>query len=198
MNYRIALLATGSLLVTLTQASADLQAQVCDPTKTVSDCGAYPFEICDETSKTCVHKGIFPVEGSEIAGLVVLPILLAIASVGGVGGGTIMVPVLIGMFSFTTKDSIPISSAIVFWSAFLRFVLFSAYTPHPERPNATEVDYNVGKAVFPVYLVGSYFGVILSVSLGELILVILMMTVLTLLSVQVLCKAMNLYKKESI
>ena len=119
---------------------------------------------------------------TEIVGIVILPILLAIATVGGVGGGTIMVPVLIGMFGFTTKDAIPISSAIVFWSAFLRFILISAYAPHPLRPNATQVDYNVVKAVFPIYLVGSYFGVILSVSLGELILVILMMTVLTLLS----------------
>ena len=164
----------------------------------MSDCHAYPFEICDEELNICVHKGVFPVLPLEIAGLILLPILLAIASVGGVGGGTIMVPVLIGMFGFTTKDSIAISSAIVFWSAFLRFVLFSAYASHPERPNATEVDYNVVKAVFPVYLVGSYFGVILSVSLGELILVVLMMTVLTGLSVQVLLKAINLFRKESI
>lgn len=108
-----------------------------------------------------------------------------------------MVPVMIGLFGFTTKDSIAISSAIVFWSALLRFVLFSAYASHPERPDATEVDYNVVKAVFPVYLVGSYFGVILSVSLGELILVILMMFVLSALSVQVLLKAISLFKKES-
>ena len=127
-----------------------------------------------------------------------MPLLLAIATVGGVGGGTIMVPVLIGMFGFSTKDAIPISSAIVFWSAFLRFVLVSAYAPHPERPNATQVDYNIIKTVFPIYLIGSYFGVILSVSLGELILVILMMTVLFTLSIQVLLKAISLYKKETI
>ena len=89
-----------------------------------------------------------------------------------------MVPVLIGMYGFSTKDAIPISCAIVFWSALLRFGLISAFAPHPERPNATQVDYNIVKAVFPVYLVGGYFGVMLSVSMGELILVILMMLLL--------------------
>ena len=104
-----------------------------------------------------------------------------------------MVPVLIGMYGFATKDAIPISSAIVFWSALLRFGLISAYAPHPERPNATQVDYNIVQAVFPVYLVGGYFGVILSVSMGELILVILMMLLLFALCVQVLLKAVKLY-----
>ena len=175
-----------------------IQVQPCDPQKVDNICMTSPFDVCDEVLRVCVHKGIFPVEPSEIAGLILLPILLSIATVGGVGGGTIMVPVLIGMFGFTTKDAIPISSAIVFWSAFLRFVLVSAYAPHPLRSHATQVDYNVVKTVFPVYLVGSYFGVILSVSLGELILVILMMTVLFVLSVQVLLKAISLFRKETI
>ena len=196
---KFAKLSTILLIAALAHADdSGIQAQSCDPQKADNICMTSPFDVCDEVLKVCVHKGIFPVEPSEIAGLILLPILLAIATVGGVGGGTIMVPVLIGMFGFTTKDAIPISSAIVFWSALLRFVLVSAYAPHPLRSHATQVDYNVVKTVFPVYLVGSYFGVILSVSLGELILVILMMTVLFVLSVQVLLKAISLFRKETI
>ena len=80
----------------------------------------------------------------------------------------------------------------------MRFVFFSAYAPHPERKNATEVDYNLVRAVFPAFLVGSYFGVILSVALGELILAIMIMAILTLLAIQVLFKAIGMYKKETI
>ena len=156
-----------------TQATHEMQVSPCN-----NECSGAPFEICDKEKHICVHKKIFPIEPSEAAGYVILPILMSIATVGGVGGGTIMVPVLIGMYGFATKDAIPISSAIVFWSALLRFGLISAYAPHPERPNATQVDYNIVQAVFPVYLVGGYFGVILSVSMGELILVILMMLLL--------------------
>ena len=46
-------------------------------------------------------------------------------------------------------------------------------------------------------MVGSYFGVILSVALGELILAILIMIVLTGLTIQVIIKARKLYKKET-
>ena len=53
------------------------------------------------------------------------------------------------------------------------------------------------RAVFPAFLAGSYFGVILSVGLGELPLAILIMLVLSLLTIQVVWKAVKLYKKET-
>lgn len=80
----------------------------------------------------------------------------------------------------------------------IRFIFFSAHSKHPDRPEATEIDYNIVRVAYPMFLVGSYFGVILSVSLGELILAILIMAVLSVLSVQVLWKAISLYKKETI
>ena len=73
----------------------------------------------------------------------------------------------------------------------------SAHAGHPERQNATQIDYNLVRAAFPAFLVGGYFGVLLSVSLGELILAVLMMVTLVLLSIQVLAKSIKLYKKES-
>ena len=129
---------------------------------------------------------------------VLLPILFAIASVGGVGGGIILVPLMIALLHFSTKESIALTSAIVTESALIRFAFFSAHTKHPDRPDATEIDYNLVRVAYPMFLVGSYFGVIFSVSLGELILAILIMTVLTVLSFQVVYKASLLYRKETI
>lgn len=134
---------------------------------------------------------------SEIIAYILLPILFAVASLGGIGGGIILIPLLIGMFSFTTKESIAIASAIVFLSSLFRFIFMSAHAGHPERQNATQIDYNLVRAAFPAFLVGGYFGVLLSVSLGELILAVLMMVTLVLLSIQVLAKSIKLYKKES-
>ena len=127
-----------------------------------------------------------------------MPIFFALASVGGLGGGVVMFPILIGLFQFSTKDSISISTAIVFESAFIRFVCSSAYAPHPDRENATEVDYNLVRVVFPAFLVGSFFGVIVSVALGELILGVMLMTFLALITIQVLWKSISLYKEETI
>lgn len=45
---------------------------------------------------------------------------------------------------------------------------------------------------------GSYFGVLVSVGLGELPLSIILMVILTLLSIKVFLKAMEKYRKETI
>ena len=145
-----------------------------------------------------MHKSVFPVETSEIVVYICLPILFALASVGGVGGGVILAPLLIGFLHFSAKESIALTSGIVAESALIRFIFFSAHSKHPDRPEATEIDYNIVRVAYPMFLVGSYFGVILSVILGELILTILILTVLTALSIQVLRKAISLFKNETI
>ena len=44
----------------------------------------------------------------------------------------------------------------------------SAFQKHPERPGTTAIDYKLIRVVFPTFLVGSYFGVLVSVFLGDL------------------------------
>ena len=111
--------------------------QPCDPVLKGEDCAEYPYEVCDETEMICVHKDVFPIETLELVGYCLLPLLFAVASVGGVGGGIILIPLLIGLFWFSTKDAIATASAVVWGSATLRFVTYSAYAAHPVRPNAT-------------------------------------------------------------
>ena len=112
-----------------------------------------------------------------------IPLLFALASVGGIGGGIILIPIVIGFFKMTTKNSIAISSAIVFSAALVRFVCFSGYAKHPKYPDETEINYTLVRAVFPIFMIGTYLGVTLSVSLGELPLAVLIMLLLSVLSV---------------
>lgn len=137
-------------------------------------------------------------EASEAVCYALIPILLAIASIGGIGGGIILLPLLVGIFHFKAKEAIPITSALVFLAAFIRFVFFSAHQGHPERPGATVVDYKLVKTVFPTFLVGGYFGVLVSVGLGELVLSIILMVILTALSIKVFFKGTKMYAKETI
>ena len=135
---------------------------------------------------------------TEIIAMILLPPMLAIASVSGVGGGGIFVPIAIGLLLFQVKDAIAMSTAIVFETAILRFAFFSAYKPHPERENATEIDYNTVRVVFPLFLVGSFAGVYLTIALSELLLTILIISVLGVLSIQTLWKSRQLFVKETI
>ena len=88
-------------------------------------------------------------------------------SVAGVGGGAV-VHITIGFFNFYSKEAIAISTSLVFYTALIRFIFFSAWTKHPEAKLRTEIDYNTARMVFPIFVFGSYLGVILYFSVGSL------------------------------
>lgn len=134
---------------------------------------------------------------SEIFPTIFLPVLLGIASVAGVGGGMVMVPITIAFFHFNSKEAIAISTAIVFETAILRFVFFSAWTKHPENENKTEIDYNTVRVVYPLFLVGSYFGVIFYIILSELWIAIIIIGSLGTLSIQMIFKSRQKFMAES-
>lgn len=135
----VLILAELLLLLAATQGVAEAKAsdsnsqtvESCDLASEGTDCAAYPFEVCDKVDSICVHKEVFPAEPSEIVAVILLPILFGISSVGGIGGGIILLPILLSLFSFTTKEAVSVASVVVFESAFIRFAFFSAYAKHP-------------------------------------------------------------------
>jgi hypothetical protein len=64
------------------------------------DCLNARFSKCEEGY--CYHKDVFPPTGSEIIGILILPILLGLANNGGIGGGGLLIPICIAMFGFST------------------------------------------------------------------------------------------------
>ena len=138
-----------------------------------------------------------PLLGSEIFPTIFLPLLLGIASVAGVGGGMVVVPIAIGLFHFNSKEAIAISTAIVCEGAIIRFVFFSAWTRHPEAPKKTEIDYNTVRVVYPLFLVGSYLGVIFYIILSELYITVLIIVCLGTLSIQMIFKSRQKFMAES-
>ena len=85
-----------------------------------SDCPDYPYYIYK--SKACVHKGIFPIHRSEFFGVLILTVLIALANVGGVGGGGLIIPIIMALFSFHTKEAIAISGFTIFTGSVARFI----------------------------------------------------------------------------
>jgi hypothetical protein len=51
----------------------------------------------------CTHKGIFPMYLPEFLGFLILPALVGLANVAGIGGGGITVPIVMICWGFTTK-----------------------------------------------------------------------------------------------
>lgn len=86
------------------------------------DCDKQPFFICSEKN-ICVHKEVFPIHWLEFIGTVVLPVLLGMANVGGIGGGGLIIPFLMTFWGFTTKESIAISNMTIAVGAIIRFFM---------------------------------------------------------------------------
>ena len=156
----------------------------------------FPYEVCSPTLSVCKHKPVFPVLASEIIGLIILPFLLGIASVAGLGGGVVFVPIMMAFFHFKTKETVAISLAIVFESGLIRTLGFSFWSKHPER-DSTEIDFNTMRVVYPLFLIGSYFGVLTSIVLSEFVLVILLTLLLFYTVVTTLKKGRDMWNKEA-
>jgi len=98
----------------------------------------------------------------------VLPILLALANVGGVGGGGLIIPVTMALFQFTTKEAIAISGFTILVGSIARFIV-TINERHPEK-DATIIDYGIVVVMMPLVLVGSYVGVLINIMCPGIIL----------------------------
>jgi len=113
---------------------------------------------------------------TEFIGILILPILLAFANVGGIGGGGLIVPLTMALFGFSTKDAIAISGFTIFTGALARFVWNINYK-HPEK-DAPVIEYSLVIVMMPMVLVGSFVGVLVNVILPDFLLSIILTVLL--------------------
>ena len=149
--------------------------------------------MCKE--RACVHKQIFPIYQFEFAGFLILPALVGLANVAGIGGGGITVPVVMICWGFDTKQSVAISGATIFVGTVVRY-FYSLERKHPEK-KATSIDYGIVIVMLPLVLVGSFTGVLVNIVLPPIILssiLTLLLAYLTWTSYKSACK---IWKKET-
>jgi len=124
--------------------------------------------IATKNQKTCRHKAVFPMHTSELAGTIVLTILMALAVVSGIGGGGIIVSLFMVFYKLNTKEAIAVSGFTILTGSFARF-LMTLDKRHPER-DAPVIDYSLTNIMLPMVLTGSMCGVFLNLILPSLIL----------------------------
>ena len=131
----------------------------------------------------------------EIVGIIILPILLGISNIGGIGGGGLIIPISIALFGFSTREAIAISNATIFGGALVRFLFFSIWERHPHK-NKTVIDYTVARVMMPVVLLGSYFGAIINVIVPEALITLTITLLLAFLTYNTYMRARSMDKKE--
>ena len=124
-----------------------------------------------------------------------MTILLALANVGGIGGGGLIIPIIMSMFSFTTKEAIAISGFTIFTGSVARFI-YSWHQRHPDK-DSTMIDYGIVIVMMPLVLVGSFVGVLLNIMLPPVLLSTILTIILMLLTVQSYFKGKQIYNRET-
>ena len=159
---------------------------------TDSDCTI--MHVC--SSGVCEHKPVFPGVPLEIAGIIVLSLLVMLSNVGGIGGGGIVVPLVMAFFNFNTKHSIAISGLSIFLSSLTRYV-YNFKQMHPQKETVV-IDYGLAIVMLPTVLMGSFLGVLINVTFPPIILQIVLTLLLAMIAIQSGRKGVEIFKKENV
>ena len=121
--------------------------------------------------------------------------MLALANVGGVGGGGLVIPIIMALFMFTTKEAIAISGFTILCGSVARFIM-TINQVHPDK-DATVIDYGIVIVMMPLVLCGSFIGVLVNLTLPGIILSAMLTIILIGLTMQSWNKANQIYAKET-
>ena len=113
---------------------------------------------------------MFPIRDVEIAGLVVYTFIVVACNYSGIAGGLPLI-VLMGMFNFTMKEGIPLSTAQIMIASLVRMIM-KGNTAHPLRPNGNLMDYPILTMMFPMITVGSSLATYVGPAISDIYLTI--------------------------
>lgn len=125
---------------------------------------------------------MFPIYPREMIGIVIIPLLLSLFSIAGLGGGGIIIPFSMVFFVFDTKNAIAISNFAIFTCSITRF-LYTLDKKHPDKKENVLIDYTIAIVMLPVVMMGSLTGVFLNIMLPALVLQVILGVLLVVLSI---------------
>ncbi|KAL4485787.1 hypothetical protein ABPG72_012327 [Tetrahymena utriculariae] len=160
---------------------------------TDSDCD---FNFYCSSDQTCLHDSIWPPSVLDVITYLLIPIVVGIGNVGGLGGGIVKVPMIMLMLNYQTKIATFISYCILFGSCLANSTLL-IFKKHPLQ-NKPIIDYNIVLMINPMVLLGTNIGIFLNILLPEIVAGLLFICFLILVSPYMYKKGLNLYrlKKE--
>ena len=94
----------------------------------------------------------------EIAGTIIMAILIALSNAGGLSGAGTNIPIMLIFFDMTMKDAVPISGFVAVCATVFRFII-NFRQMHPTNPNKLSINYEVVMIAMPAVFMGSFIGV---------------------------------------
>ena len=127
-------------------------------------------------------------------------VLLFVAGVimtaGGAGGGSVFVPILIGVGCLETHQAIPLSKFVIFAGSVCSYILLTVHTWQTHHTSI--IDFGLVRAIVPMSLAGTLIGVALNVLLSSEVLLILLSCLLTVLFVKSAMLSIDKYRQDKL
>ncbi|KAG2382157.1 hypothetical protein C9374_005359 [Naegleria lovaniensis] len=144
----------------------------------------------------CYHKDLFPRFSYLDAISTVFSFLGSVlASVAGIGGGGVIVPLLEAAGQFPPQLAVPISKTMIFGAAISNFIALSLKRhPHADRPL---INYDVTLLLQPMSLIGVLVGVLFNTMFPAWLMVLLSAIILTIMTITTTIRAVQMWKSES-
>lgn len=159
-----------------------------------SDCGNTGYQIC--YLNACQHKHFWPMTASEIFGTLMQMFTAVLALFGGVGGGSLYIPLQVIFYQFETKEAINLSNGLIIAACFGKFCA-SVFDKNRDAKHMPIIDYNSCLIFAPMVLAGSLFGVILNQILPEIIIGAILFVTLSSSATYAIKKSIKIYRKEA-
>ena len=132
---------------------------------------------------------------AEILGLIAIIVAIVFGNAAGVGGGGIIMPILLLIFSFKMLEASSLSNFMIFLGFIVRYA-YNVSSRHPTR-NKPLVDYDLVFIMLPGSLFGTKFGIIINDSLPHPVLLIILAIILMYVSITMFMRGWKLSKDDA-
>jgi len=132
----------------------------------------------------------------DFLGTLILIVIMTLATMGGIGGGGVVVLLIRYTLYFDLKEAVALSGFSIFTCSVARFLLTWSKR-HPEKKECVALDYGLATVMMPTVLIGSFVGVFFNIMLPDVVILILLSLLLFYLAVQATTGGCKAYKKEN-
>jgi uncharacterized membrane protein YfcA len=132
----------------------------------------------------------------DFLGTLILIVIMTLATMGGIGGGGVVVLLIRYTLYFDLKEAVALSGFSIFTCSVARFLLTWSKR-HPEKKECVALDYGLATVMMPTVLIGSFIGVFFNIMLPDVVILILLSLLLFYLAVQAATGGCKTYKKEN-
>jgi len=134
-------------------------AATATPCEKNQDCQERYNEAYECEKRLCLRRH-YTYDNREVTGMAFLVVLSTVSNAGGVGAGTVVVPLYSYFFGFDSNDAVHLSRITIFAGALVNF--FINWKKRDLRSkDRLLINYDLASVMIPLHLAGAEFGVIL-------------------------------------